>query len=110
MKATSYTSPVRQAPLKDSNKNDESGGKVTAKAKRDRMPFPSSTDCSSASAKSCLSNHNSSSYEHLHHKPQTNTKKTNHQGNGKLILINNCNINHYSKQVSVQSFRIYIDT
>lgn len=102
VKTTSW--PTYQAPSKDSNGsdytdkdiknfevNDESGGNhdtddgVTNKAPRCRMNFHSSSDCSSAPAKSCSNNHYSSSCEHLHHKPQTSTKKANHQGNGKLI-------------------------
>lgn len=90
--------PVHQAPSKDSNGvdytdkdtknfevNGESGGsddaddKVIEKAVRERMPFLSSSNSSSASAKSCLNNHDSSSCEHSHHKPQTSTKKENHQ-------------------------------
>ena len=102
MKTTSW--PAHRAPLKSSNgldntdmdiknfeANDESGGnddiddEVTDKAPRRRMKFPSSSDCPSTPAKSCFNKHNSGSCEHFHHKPQTSTKKTNQQGNGKLI-------------------------
>jgi len=96
--------PVFQDPPKDSNGlgytdkdsknfevNDESGGNnctddgVINKVARRPMKFHSSSECSSAPAKSCLNNHNSSSCEHSHHKPQTSTKNANHQGNEKLI-------------------------
>ena len=107
MKTASW--PVHQAPSKNSNgldytdkdtKNFEVNGEsrtsgnddtdddqVTDKAPRHRMKFPSSSNCSSAPVKSCLNNHNSSSCEHSHHKPETSTKKENHhlEGNGKLI-------------------------
>ena len=94
--------PVHQAPSKDSNGldytdkdtknsevNGESGGsddaddEVIEKVMRCRMKFLSSSNCSSVPAKSCLNNHDSSSCEHSHHKPQTSTKMENHQGNGK---------------------------
>jgi len=92
--------PVDQAPSKDSKSLDytdkdiknlevkgESDGSddtddvVTEKVVRSRMKFPSSSNCSSAPAESCLNNYNSSSCEthDLHHKPQTRTKTANHQ-------------------------------
>ena len=102
VKTTSW--PVHQAPSKDSNGLDytdkdiknfevtgDSGGsddpddEVTDKAPRRRMPFPTSSECSSVPAESHLDNHNSRSCDHLHHKPHTSNEKANHQGNGKLI-------------------------
>ena len=99
--------PVHPAPSKDSNgldctdkdtknfavngesrtsgNDDTDDDQVTDKAPRRRMKFPRSSNCSSAPGKSCSNHHNSSSCEHSHHKPETRTKKENHQGNGKLI-------------------------
>ena len=88
VKTTSW--PVHK-DTKNFEANDKSGGnngtddEVTKKAPRRPMKFHSSSEYSLTPAKSCLNNHNSSSCEHSHHKPQTSTKEANHQGNGKLI-------------------------
>jgi len=118
VKTTSW--PTYQAPSKDSNGsdytdkdiknfevNDESGGNhdtddgVTNKAPRRRMNFHSSSDCSSAPAKSCSNNHYSSSCEHLHHKPQTSTKKANHQ---ELSEDNNSKLQSNSESTQKKAF------